>query len=386
MIRTASKSRGFTSPTSVSPQFPKLAVLPLLVLLFLTAPMYGQGKSGKEGGDTSASYQIYSLETGITGYEASAYAISETGLVVGSISDPDSSDGAAACWTFTVGKRSFDSQITILAGGPAAAYGVNELDEIVGAGPDAALYWPSPAADPIALSGLDQATFHNAVAISNQGLIAGNAFLSGGGRAALVWCVTGEGISAPLTLPLPANGSESWPYDYDHVRTVAIRDLENGDTEIAGVANDQPVIWTLAKDSSDVLSVIGTSVLAESGSANDISPSGLVCGSTAENRAVVWTDSETLVLSPSSKFFSESTRAVNSNGVVIGSAVDNFLTIQAVVWPDPSSDPVPLDKFLRKSDLTDITTAWDVNDLGIIVGRGFDGGAQLGKAFVALPD
>lgn len=117
---------------------PILAVT-LIASIGTSAPPPGKGG----GGGTGVNYTIFTLYTDNDTLRGNAFAINENDQIVGDVSEVGGSDRFPALWTVMREKRSTDSVLTVLPGGVGAAYGVNELGEIVGAGPYTGRYWAS---------------------------------------------------------------------------------------------------------------------------------------------------------------------------------------------------------------------------------------------------
>ena len=73
---------------------------------------------------------------------------------------------------------------------------------------------------------------------------------------------------------------------------------------------------------------------------------------------------------------------ISDNGVIVGYATPSQY---AVVWSALDAKMVALDKFLKNSPFSSLTTAHGVSESGEIVGYGWIGETNSHGAFLALP-
>ena len=122
-----------------------------------------------------------------------------------------------------------------------------------------------------------------------------------------------------------------------------------------------------------------------------VNNTGVVCGDSSRPDwiAMLWTATEQISLDLPRKFASSGAWDLNDSGVVVGwvSRQDTgFPPGEAAVWDGPDAKPVLLSSFLsRKSAFDALTDAPAINQAGVIVGAGWDGGDGIQQAFIALP-
>jgi uncharacterized membrane protein len=149
-------------------------------------PGHNPGGGGPGGGGSEP--QLVELHPAGGGYSA-AYAISDTGIVVGTVDD------VAGIWDATAATPTFQA----LPGGAGEAYAINEADAIVGWAPTGPQYWASSSADPIDLplpTGFSTGVAHG---ISLDGVVVGEV-LGGQEISAAVWRVSEGTIFGPVVL------------------------------------------------------------------------------------------------------------------------------------------------------------------------------------------
>ena len=338
---------------------------------YVAAPALAQGKKGGGGGGGGTfrpSFKVYELSSQ-NSTSGVALDINENNAIVGYLVSNDE-QVIPAYWTFSGSGRSFSSNLTQLQGGNCAANGINEWAEIVGGNATEALYWSSPSSSPVALPELSGSDHSFAIAISNSGLIVGRMDIAGV-PSVVVWQVSPTSISAAQTIS-------------DFGLATGLRDAGSGIVEIVGndLAGDA-LVWTVTSAAGQTPQLLTTHVLASPGSANDISPSGFICGSRGSDRAGIWNGSQFTKLTISGSMHSEISRGVNDSAIAIGDVVQSGV-IEAVVWTSPNDSPTLLDKYLKGSSFVDISNVWDINNSNMIVGQGYLGN-QNSAALVAIP-
>lgn len=334
------------------------------------------------GGAKTPSYTIVALDDAAGRYEGYAWGVSSSGLIVGSVHDPETGDWLGACWSLKVTSRTVQSTLHLLADG--SAYGVNDAGEIVGAvSSGSGAYWPNQAASPVELTGADGDEFTSATGINTERIVCGHSSSGGDAVTALAWRVTDGGVAGPYILPTPAPAAES---NYNVAR--AARDRNSaGIVEIVGESNGRAVIWSVAPAVDGGLTIGPVQVLEVNGSARGVSPTGLICGNDARD-AVVWSGDEKSVLNRDDRrFLTGLPHGINDDGLVVGIAHEPFSGIaHAVVWHGPDGAMTDLDRFLTgKSPFAYLQFATAVNDAGAIVGYGWVSATRRNRAFLALP-
>jgi uncharacterized membrane protein len=352
------------------------------------------GKPDKGGGGSGPSYEIIALDEAGGILLANANDISNSGLIVGSAYDPVLDELFAACWTIDETGGAITSTLHLLPGG-GAVYGVNELGEMVGGGPndfDVARYWQSSNTTPLPLPPLPGDTYSIAEGISNDGIVCGVSFgRVGFGSSAVAWRVNIEIVDGeptpvvwgPLELPTLVSATEGPNTNSGN----AITDAE-GFSIIAGDSGLASVAWTVESLADGTLAFGRSQILDIDGKGRGVNEAGTVCGtsfslSASGWEAVVWSD-QTQVLARDKFVLSAHAHDMNGNGVVVGVGSYHRKFEQgerAVVWSNASASMVLLDKFLSgDSPFAHLETATAVNDAGLIVGCGNNG------AFVAIPE
>lgn len=359
-------------------------------LLALDSAMGQKRKPG--GGDGSPSYNIIKLDDVGGTLDGFAYDINQARLIVGVVNDSVSADqtiARAAYWTVTEAKRSVESRLNLLDGGDCThtyALGCNEAGEVVGQGDDRALYWPHPQAPPLALPSPTGSVRCGANAISNDGVICGWSASVPGDPAdtALAWRVTEDGLWGPLVLeteiPDP-NGTG--------VSATALSDQGiGGVVTIAGVSNDKAMIWTVTLTGDGGLAFDTATNLSPTGQATGVNNLEIVCGNadldsvnnTAE--AAIWIGGAPIPLNVGASSWAARPQDINDEGVIVGYARPSQY---AVLWAGPDANMVALDKFLKNSPFSFLTTAHAVSESGEIVGYGWISDTASHAAFLALP-
>lgn len=380
------------------------------------------GKGKKPSGGPS--YTIQKLDD-LDGIYANAIARDINGQreIIGQVDDPVAGT-VAAYWAP-------NGAVHILPDGLAAA-GINELGEIVGAGFDAngdtvGRYWSSHAdATPLALLPLVGDEESAAYGINRNGVICGYSrhrlygpdpqvsesppiiVLKTESRA-VIWRILDGAVQGPFELPNLLDIDPTADPDNAYGTATAIND-NDGDavaTVVGGfmssyeiTANDpgalslnwtDAVAWSISFDINGDL-VAFPSVLDADASAQGVNNNDLVCGDgwapDQATEAVVWTGNSSQTLDRSRFIHAAWANDVNDNGVIVGRGDYSRRSEQgprAVVWTNASSSTIVLEKFLsRNSPFAHLSYANAVNQAGEIVGGGWDG--ESSRAFLAIPE
>ena len=352
----------------------------------------GKGNKGKGGGGkpSGPSYNIVKLDDA-NGQHSNGWAndINSWRQAVGQVDSAAPNTGVvAAHWDVSVVNGQTQSTLTLLKGGNVA-YGINDYGEIVGSGKDAdgnsiGLYWSSADADPIVLQPLPGADFSSALAINKDGVICGRSAVSGGGwqsYRAVAWRINlingSPVVNGPIELPGPVDGSSAF----------ALNDNDaNGTAEVVGhfERSTAAVVWFVQAQNDGSLAVAPVpEVLDADSSATGINNSGAVCGQRG-SLATLWDATSTTTLQRPTKGKNKvawtTAFDISNTGVIVGRGGPGAVDARAVVWQNSSSSMAYLDSFLESgSHLGGLSSAEAVNDYGEIVGEGWNG------AFIAIP-
>ena len=341
----------------------------------------------KRGGP---SYNVIKLDDAGGAVECWAFDANDSRLVVGVAQDFSSSVQSACFWNVEKTGRTYRSTLQFLASGDliySKANGCNESGEIVGQGLTAngdalAVYWahqndlaqslPSPA------DALECGT----ASINNDGVICGTSITAYAAETAgVVWRVTADGIWGPLELEILDPDSSGM--DMVSANDVSDQD-ENGVVTIAGESNGNAVTWRVTLSTDGGL-VAGTAeILSSNARVQGINNLGIACGSAAfaPNKAAAWIAGIPIALDTGRSRYSAKPEDVNDSGTLVGSSgIDS----SAVVWPDPASAMISLDKFLKNSPFDYLREAYAVNPSGDIVGYGVVNETRGYAAFMAIP-
>ena len=160
---------------------------------------------------------------------------------------------------------------------------------------------------------------------------------------------------------------------------------ENGVVTIAGQSNGNAVTWRVTLSNDGGL-VAGTAeILSPNAEVQGINNFGIACGNAAfaPNKAAAWIAGTPIALDTGSSPYSAIAEDVNDSGTLVGSSgIDS----SAVVWPDPASTMILLDKFLKNSPFYYLREAYAVNPSGDIVGYGVVvNETRRYVAFMAIP-
>ena len=375
----------------------------------------GGGGGGKDGG-TGTSYKIIELDNLNGLFNCHPYDINNAGLAVGSASDTTGEQGFAACWTIDNSGGEVTSTLQLLDGD--AASGVNEFGEMVGhrllASSDfltEAVYWENAEASPIVLPTPEGYSRSYATGINNDGVVCGAAdVLLGNGQfeaVSVVWRVhfqTIDGVPTPVvfgpvTLPQvdpdsAASGNAINDNDGDGVALVVGEAWNIGDNyDLRGA-----VAWNVMSLSDGSLLVSpAVEFLDSHARAHGVNNASEICGYRMPEgsgaQAVVWGTVSTQVLDQSAtitafggkkSFDSAIPQDISDNGVVVGYGNASGYT-KAVVWTSADAPMLVLDKFIKTAPFTELKHAHAVNELGEIVGYGWDNERQLHPGFLAIP-
>ncbi len=367
----------------------------------------GNPGGGEGGGETS--YTIVKLDDAggvfTASFGAGAFDINNAGNVVGVAANAVTGDQHSVFWLV----NGNSSQIFPL-GVDATAYGLNDSDEIVGAGFGNALYWAGPAAPPVVLPPLVAGLGAVAFDINADGVICGVALDPvfddfgnpiGAMDVAVVWRVTypnGEmSIAGPVTLPTTA-GERSLAHSLNDNDPAGLASVTGELQPGSDPANNAAVQWTVQSQEDGSLIVDPNPVILETdhAAAYCINNLGVSCGqarlSGVEPKSRVWSESiGVTLLDPPSKPFDNYYRlhkalGVNSAGVIVGTAGENTTFRDAVVWSSAAATPVLLEKFLpkRNAPFAWLRQATAINEAGVIAGIGNVNGSQS-YAFIAIP-
>ncbi|QDV87213.1 hypothetical protein [Planctomycetes bacterium TBK1r] len=196
------------------------------------------------GGGGGSSFQLVELQPA-GGTVSSAYAISDSGIVVGTVDD------MPGIW---------DSSETVpafipLVGAYGEALSINEYDEIVGWGPNGPRYWSNAIANPVELplpTGFDSGTANG---ISRDGIVVGEIWgpaSSGNEIWAAAWRVTEGLVFGPILLD--AGGAHDVASMGAGINRAVGR---SADAEFGHVAT----VWDLLSKDDGTFTVIGSTVL-----------------------------------------------------------------------------------------------------------------------------
>ncbi len=380
-----------------------MALIVSLSTILLCPEMSWAKKPGPDagGGGTGGgvSYTIVRLDDAggafVGGPANTANDINEYGNVVGTVVDAASGNYVPAFW----GVSGTVSQIVPLGGG-TFANGLNNFNEIAGYGDGDALYWPSPADAPVALTPLHTGYRCVAQRINDAGVICGYAVqpvLDDNGDeiglsfVAVVWRV--DWIDGDLEIagpvPLPTIDAQSQAFDLNE-------NDNNGYANVVGRfmtsnwINTAAVEWTVQSHADGGISVSPTPVALEMGDAvaygnNNL---GISCGDSADGpelHAKLWAGGSVLTLDPDQRT-DTSALDINDAGVIVGEGGPHSLWLEALVWPSPTARPVALSRFLpkRRAPFVGLWNATAINEAGVITGEGGDGSTTF--AFVAIPN
>ena len=371
-------------------------------LMFVPAHSWAQkgSKPSGGGGGSGPSYKIFELDSVVDGANltlaAGAECINNTGLIVGGASDPVSGTSFAACWRLDSSHGTVTSILQLLQGG-TAAFGVNDVGEIVGERNGTAVYWRNADdVSPIFLPALSVGSPCRAVGINRHGVICGWSRGSDGIQYAVVWRVRisptdGTGVWGPLVLPsFQGNTGAQYAAAVDHNDSAGLAQVVGGSQGAIPLA----LTWTIESVSDGTLRVVSGPVDLDIGSAQGVNSIGLICGASQSN-AVIWdaTSGASRFLDRSGSmtisgvrrsFDSAQANAINSMNTTVGYASAG-LHPAAVAWATPTSPMTVLDKFLKNSTISELNFATGLNAAGDIVGSGWNNNRGISVGYVAIP-
>lgn len=342
----------------------------------------------KRGGP---SYNVIKLDDAGGAVECWAFDANDSRLVVGVAQDFSSSVQSACFWNVEKTRRTYRSTLQFLASGDliqSKAKGCNESGEIVGEGltangKESAVYWAHQNDLAQSLPSPSDGLWYSAASINNDGVICGTSgtFIPGQETAGVVWRVTADGIWGPMELEI----LDPDPLGMDMVSANDVSDQdESGVVTIAGQSNGNAVTWRVTLSTDGGL-VAGTAeILSSNADVQGINNLGIACGSAAfaPNKAAAWIAEIPIALDTGSSPYSATAEDVNDSGTLVGSSgIDS----SAVVWPDPASTMISLNRFLRNSPFDYLKKAYAVNPSGDIVGYGVVNETRGHAAFLAIP-
>jgi hypothetical protein len=358
-------------------------LLTVSIFHFLVVSGVEAKKPGGKGGGPS--YDVVKLDDADGTVEGFAYDINDSRLVVGVARDVSSDAQTACCWTVTKSKRTYQSTLHFLDGG-GRAWGCNEMGEIVGSqevsqGQAQAVYWPDRTASAVVLPAPPDGADYSAYAISNDGVICGASYpIPLEVASPLVWRVTPDGVSGPLTLTTLAPD----PTGFDVVVANDVSDQDqSGVVTIVGRSNGNAVSWTVLLSGDGGLLPGPAYILSYDAEATATNNLGLATGSAAfaPKSAAAWIGGVPLVLDSDQLPYSAFPNDVNDSGLIVGSA---GLVGEAVFWPSPNDAVISLGKFLKNSEFDSLKNAQAVNPSGDIVGYGRINDLNFHPAFLAI--
>jgi hypothetical protein len=169
---------------------------------------------------------------------------------------------------------------------------------------------------------------------------------------------------------------------------------DDGVAEAVGRVGDDAAVWTIVSLPDGTVEIDAAPfVLDANATAFGINAFGDVCGH-LENDAIVWSGGSSQILDASAtvKVFGkrkqmqyEEARAINASGIICGYGVAAGY-LRATVWRG-ANEPMTLldDSLTRNSSFSYLYSANDVNEAGVIVGRGWNADIQLHVGYLAIP-
>ena len=391
---------------SSSIKFHWIAIVAVIGVLNCNSTLLGQGKGkGKNGGGGggnggTATYSIIPFVP--SGFD-SGYAndLNEMGQAVGEANIAAGQPGQAVHFDIASGTY------TLLESGayPAStAFDVNDQNQIVGAMANGSsdtvgVFWSSPTAAPTLLPPLPGDAHSRATGLNHTGLVVGESMSSTFDvRRGVVWrvsvAVNGTvQVNAPVELPLPVGGIGS--------RIAAITEGYDGSAVVAGTtyyqdAVQEATIWMLSVNPDSTFFVAGVEGLGSLdgafSEANGANIFGDVAGSSGS------ANGSTPVIAPLGQDFQPlatprnatgaNAQDVNDLGDIVGPVY--FWKRQwalprgfAYLWQDGEPTDL-LQRVSNGSNWDRLSSAWAINNAGIIAGGGYLDGE--GNGFLLIPN
>ena len=247
------------------------------------------------------------------------------------------------------------------SGNNSLAWGLNDAGQVVGRSNTNAFFWD-------AATGIDALGPGEAIDVTQDGLTVVGMNNSGTPRDAMVWAGGhGAWVAAKLSTACLAN------VEWSMARSIA-RDGSLIGGRISTVDAQYPVVWDSPTSSCRVLSIPAG---FDGGRVADVNALGMATGvvhlgsKTSTMRAIVWDAAGTpTVLAPvSGDTFSQAFAIAPNGKIVAGMSGDR--SAYWVQTPSGWSAGIPL---AQKCGNSGQSWARGVNDLGVIVGNGCDGG------------
>lgn len=376
----------------VTRRIPLIAMAACLLCFTLAQAKKPDNPGGGGGGGDTLEYDIFQLDSAGGAFSGFAADLDDIGTVVGLAVDNATGESFAACWDVVVAADgTVTSNLCLLPSTSNVrvhASGVNNLGEVVGGELGGfGLYWPFASDDPLPLPPLSGDAGSRTSGINDAGIVCGVS--TGSGGHPVIWCVTSDDSGDPVV---------SRPFRLPSVNGLAC-DLSEPDADgavtVAGVVWDgelsAAVTWRVQPQSDGGIQIDQPTILQVGANVRGINNTGVACGYSPDLSwiAMLWTQTEQISLDLPRKFSSSGAWDLNDSGVVVGwvSRQDTgFPPGEAAVWDGPDAKPVLLSSFLsRKSPFDGLTDAPAINQAGVIVGAGWDGGDGIQQAFIALP-